>query len=146
MREEGLGVSELEELLYNHSGLLGLSGVSSDLRALHASDAPRAAEAIDYFVYRIGQTLGALIASLGGVDALVFTAGIGENDAQVRHRLCADAAWLGIRLDEAANREGGPRISLQSTAPSVWVIPTDEEEMIACHTLRMLSSRESHRT
>jgi len=119
MREDGLGVSEPEELLYQGSGLLGLSGVSNDLRALYASDDPRAAEAIDYFVYRIGQTLGALTASLGGLDALIFTAGIGENDPRIRHRVCADAAWLGIRLDEAANQEGGPRISIRDTKPSV---------------------------
>lgn len=145
MREDGLGVSELEELLYQGSGLLGLSGVSNDLRALYASDDPRAAEAIDYFVYRIGQTLGALTASLGGLDALIFTAGTGENDPRIRHRVCADAAWLGIRLDEAANQEGGPRISIRDTKPSVWVIPTDEEAMIARHTLRILASGESHR-
>jgi len=145
MREDGLGVSELEELLYQGSGLLGLSGVSNDLRALYASDDPRAAEAIDYFVYRIGQTLGALTASPGGLDALIFTAGIGENDPRIRHRVCADAAWLRIRLDEAANQEGGPRISIRDTKPSVWVIPTDEEAMIARHTLRILASGESHR-
>jgi acetate kinase len=140
MREDRLGVTELEDLLYKRSGLLGLSGVSNDLRALHASDDPRAAEAIDFFVYRIGQTLGALTASLGGLDALVFTAGIGENDAEVRRRVCTDAAWLGIELDETANRDGRLRISPEGAGPSVWVIPTDEERMIATHTLRILST------
>jgi acetate kinase len=138
MREDGLGVEELERLLYKRSGLLGLSGVSNDLRDLHASDDPRAAEAIDYFVYRIGQTLGSLCASIGGLNALVFTAGVGENDAEIRARVCADAAWLGIVIDPAANRAGATRISPEGVAPSVWVIPTDEERMIARHTLRVL--------
>jgi acetate kinase len=138
MREDRLGVGELEELLYKRSGLLGLSGVSNDLRALHASDDPRAAEAIDHFIYRIGQSLGALAASLGGLDALVFTAGVGENDAAVRRRVCADAAWLGVELDDAANQQRSLRISPPGTSPSVWVIPTNEEEMIATHTLRVL--------
>jgi len=143
MREDGLGVAELEDLLYKRSGLLGLSGVSNDLRDLHASDDPRAAEAIDYFCYRIGQTLGALCASIGGLDALVFTAGVGENDAVVRARVCRDAAWLGIRLDEAANEAQGPRISPPGAIPSVWVIPTDEEAMIARHTLRVVRGLKS---
>jgi acetate kinase len=138
MREDGLGVEELERLLYKQSGLLGLSGVSNDLRELHASEDPRAAEAIDYFVYRIGQTLGALCASIGGLDALVFTAGVGENDAAIRARVCADAAWLGIELDAEANRAGAMRISAEGSTPSVWVIPTDEEQMIAQHTLRVV--------
>jgi acetate kinase len=138
MREDGLGVEALERLLYKESGLLGLSGVSNDLRDLHASDDPRAAEAIDFFVYRIGQTLGALCASIGGLDALVFTAGVGENDAEIRARVCADAAWLGIAIDPEANRAGATRISPEGQAPSVWVIPTDEERMIARHTLRVV--------
>jgi acetate kinase len=140
MREDGLGVAELEDLLYKRSGLLGLSGVSNDLRALHASDDPRAAEAIEYFVYRIGQILGSLTAALGGLDALVFTAGVGENDADIRRRICTDAVWLGIELDEAANQARAQRISREDSTPSVWVIPTDEEKMIATHTLRVLES------
>ena len=138
MREDGLGVEELETLLYKHSGLLGLSGVSTDLRALHQSDDPRAHEAIDYFVYRVGQTLGALTASVGGLDALIFTAGVGENDADIRERVCADAAWLGIEIDPDANATGQQRISPEGRSPSVWVIPTDEERMIARHTLRVV--------
>lgn len=138
LREDGIGVAELERLLYKRSGLLGLSGVSNDLRDLHASDDPHAAEAIDYFCYRITQTLGSLCASLGGLDALVFTAGVGENDAEVRARVCRDAAWLGVELDAEANRAGGTRISPAGVAPSVWVIPTDEEAMIARHTLRVV--------
>jgi acetate kinase len=138
MREDGLGVEDLERLLYKQSGLLGLSGVSNDLRDLHASDDPYAAEAIDFFVYRVGQTLGGLCASIGGLDALVFTAGVGENDAEVRARICADAGWLGIAIDAEANRAGATRISPEGRTPSVWVIPTDEERMIASHTLRVV--------
>jgi acetate kinase len=142
MREDGLGVEALEKLLYKQSGLLGLSGVSNDLRALHESDDPGAAEAIDYFVYRIGQTLGSLTASLGGLDALVFTAGVGENDADIRARVCAAAAWLGIEIDGDANAAGGfgdgARISPAGQRPEVWVIPTDEERMLARHTLRVV--------
>ncbi len=139
LREEGLDPQRLEELLYRQSGLLGLSGVSNDLRRLHASEDPRAAQAIDYFVYRIGQTLGALAASLGGLDALVFTAGVGENDAEVRRRVCRDAAWLGVELDQDANRRRGALISAPGSSVSVWVIATDEEQMIARHTYRVLA-------
>jgi acetate kinase len=140
MRQDECNLTELEDLLYRRSGLLGLSGVSSDLRVLHASDDPRAAEAIDFFVYRIGQTLGALTSSLGGLDALVFTAGVGENDVELRRRVCADASWLGVEVEEAANQTGADRISAVGSGVSVWVIPTDEEQMIATHTLRVLAS------
>lgn len=140
MREDGLGVEALERLLYKQSGLLGLSGVSNDLRELHQSDDPGAAEAIDYFVYRIGQTLGSLCAAIGGLDALVFTAGVGENDAQIRARVCADAAWLGIEIDADANAARERCISPAEHRPSVWVIQTDEERMIARHTLRIVSN------
>lgn len=140
MREDGLGVEELEDLLYKRSGLLGLSGVSNDLRALHASEDPRAAEAIDFFVYRVGQILGSLCASVGGLDALVFTAGVGENDADIRARVCRDAAWLGIEIDPEANADRRLCISPSGKSPSVWVIPTDEERMIAEHTWRLSSS------
>ena len=139
MRQDGLGVEALEDLLYKRSGLLGISGVSNDMRALHASDDPRAADAVDYFVYRIGQELGALSASLGGLDALVFTAGVGENDAALRHRICHDAAWLGIGIDEQANENGSLKISVGDRAPAVWVIPTDEERMIAKHTHSLIA-------
>jgi acetate kinase len=138
MREEHMGVADLERLLYKESGLLGLSGVSNDLRDLHHSDDPKAAEAIDYFVYRIGQTLGSLCAAIGGLDALVFTAGVGENDADIRARVCRDAAWLGVAIESEANAEGALRISPEGRQPSVWVIPTDEERMIATHTLRVV--------
>lgn len=138
MREDGLGLDELERLLYRESGLLGLSGISNDLRDLKGSSAPAAAAAIDYFVYRIGQHLGALCAAIGGLDALVFTAGIGENDPDLRARVAADAAWLGVRIDAEANARGTGCISPPGQQPSVWVIPTDEERMIAHHTLAVV--------
>ena len=101
---------------------------------------PRAAEAVDLFVYRIGRELGSLAAALGGLDALVFTGGIGENAAPIRARVCRDARWLGLELDEEANAGGGPRISRPGSRVSAWVIPTNEEPMIARHTRRVLSS------
>ncbi|TVQ85715.1 MAG: acetate/propionate family kinase [Chromatiaceae bacterium] len=140
MREDGLGVNDLERLLYQESGLLGLSGISNDLRDLKASTAPTAAAAIDYFIYRIGQHLGALCATIGGLDALIFTAGIGENDPDTRARICANAAWLGIAIDAAANARGDGCISPPGQTPSVWVIPTDEERMIARHTLAVVGA------
>jgi acetate kinase len=128
----------LETLLYRESGLLGVSGISSDMRALRASDDPRARKAIDLFVYRAGREIGSLAAALGGLDALVFTAGIGENDAETRAGICAMSAWLGIDLDPAANAAGGPRISRPGSRASAWVVPTDEESMIAAHACRTL--------
>jgi acetate kinase len=135
LTQKGWSATEVERLLYRDAGLRGLSGVSNDVRDLLASEAPGARLALDYFVYRIGRELGSLAAALGGLDALVLTAGIGENSPEIRARVCAGAAWLGIRLDEAANRAGGPRISAADSRVSVWVIPTDEERMIAEHTL-----------
>ena len=138
MDQRGMDARALEDLLYHRSGLLGVSGISSDMRSLLASADPRAAEAIDLFVYRIARELGSLAAALGGLDALVFTGGIGEHAAAIRSRVCRDAAWLGIVLDEAANRAGGPRISAPGAAASAWVVPTDENRMIALHTARVL--------
>jgi acetate kinase len=135
MRERGMDADAIEELLYRRSGLLGVSGLSSDMRVLLASEDPRAREAVDLFVFRIGRELGALAAVLGGLDALVFTAGIGERAAAIRARVCRNAAWLGIRLDEAANEAGGPRITAPASAVSAWVLPTNEELVIARHTL-----------
>jgi len=128
----------IEDLLYKQSGLLGVSGLSSDMRTLLASDDPRARLAIELFTYRIGRELGSLAAATQGLDALVFTAGIGEHAAAIRERVCREAAWLGVTLDEAANRDGGPRISAASSAVAAWVIPTDEELMIARHTREAL--------
>lgn len=137
MSERGLSLAAVTELLYKQSGLLGMSGVSSDVRDLLASESPRAAHALDVFVYRVGRELGSLAAALGGLDALVFTAGIGEHAASIRARICRDAAWLGVVLDEAANDRGGPRISGPGSRVSAWVIPTNEELMIARHTLAL---------
>jgi acetate kinase len=141
MSERGMDVDALTDLLYHRSGLLGVSGVSGDMRELLRSRQPSAAAAIDLFVYRIGRELGSLAAALGGLDALVFTAGIGENASPVRARVCAGASWLGVRIDEDANRRHGPRISSPDSAVSVWVIPTDEELTIARHTSRLLEGR-----
>jgi len=139
LKERGMDVLSLERLLYDESGLLGVSGVSSDMRVLLSSDNPRAALAIDLYVYRIRRELGSLAAALGGLDAIVFTAGIGENSAAIRERVCRDAGWLGVRIDPAANGRGGPRISLPGARTAAWVIPTDEELMIARHTRRVLT-------
>jgi acetate kinase len=132
--ELGMNTRAVEKLIYQQSGLLGVSGISSDMRTLLDSDAPAAKEAVDLYVYRIGRELGSLAAALGGLDALVFTAGIGENSAELRRRVCRDAAWLGVDLDEAANARGGPCISRPGSRASAWVIPTNEELMIARHT------------
>ena len=131
----------IEALLYRQSGLLGVSGVSSDMRALVESDDPRAKYAIDLFVYRIGRELGSLAAALGGLDAIVFTAGIGERADGVREAVCRAAAWLGVELDPAANAAHGPLISTAASSTAAWVIPTNEELMIAqhCQTLGMQS-------
>jgi acetate kinase len=130
----------IEKLIYQQSGLLGVSGVSSDMRSLLESREPRAKLAVDLFVYRIGREIGSLAAALGGLDALVFTAGIGERSAVIRERVCREAAWLGVQLDEAANGKGGPRISPSSSRVSAWVVPTNEELMIARHTQRLIRS------
>ena len=138
MTRHGLNAAQLENLIYHESGLLGVSGISSDMRELLASADPHASEAVDLFVYRIGRELGSLAAALGGLDALVFTGGIGENAAVIRERVCRDAAWLGVSLDEAANNSGGARISRAASGVAVWVLPTNEELMIANHTRRVL--------
>jgi acetate kinase len=139
MDQRGMDARAIEKLIYNQSGLLGVSGVSSDMRTLLASEEPRAALAVDLYVYRIGRELGSLAAALGGLDAVVFTGGIGENSAEIRARVCRGAAWLGVALDAAANQGGGPRISTAASATSAWVMPTNEELMIARHTRRLLA-------
>jgi acetate kinase len=138
MDQRGLDARAIEKLIYHQSGLLGVSGVSSDMRTLLASEDPRARLAIDLYLYRIRRELGSLTAALGGLDAIVFTAGIGENAATIRERICRDAAWVGVELDAAANAAGGPRVSAGEAAVSAWVIPTNEELMIARHTRRVL--------
>jgi acetate kinase len=142
MDERKMTARAVERLLYHESGLLGVSGLSSDMRTLLESDAPRARLAIDLYVYRIRRELGSLAGALGGLDALVFTAGIGENAEPIRDRVCRDAEWLGLTLDPAANAAGGPRISRPGSRAGAWVIPTDEELMIARHTRRVLGGPE----
>jgi|SRR5579864_7144029 len=127
----------IESLLYKESGLLGVSGISNDMRTLLASSDPRAGEAVDLFVYRIGRELGSLAAALGGLDAIVFTGGIGEHAAEIRARVCDAAAWLGLTLNEVANERGGPRISRDDSRVSAWIIPTNEELLIARQTHRL---------
>jgi acetate kinase len=139
MDECGMNTRDLETLIYKESGLLGVSGISSDMRTLLESADARAAEAVDLFVYRITRELGSLAAALGGLDALVFTGGIGENAAPIRERVCRAAQWLGLEFDEKANAARGPRISREGSRVRAWVIPTDEELMIALHTRQALS-------
>jgi acetate kinase len=140
MDQRGMDARALEKLIYNQSGLLGVSGISSDMRTLLASDEPRAKLAVDLYLYRIQRELGSLAAALGGLDAIVFTAGIGENAAALRERVCDSAAWLGVELDGAANAAGGPRISSAASRISAWVVPTNEELMIARHTRAVLAA------
>jgi acetate kinase len=137
---QGLALSakDVETILYKQSGLLGVSGISNDMRDLLASANPEARLAIDYFVYRAAREIGALAAVLQGVDALVFTAGIGEHSADIRDRICTASAWLGVELDPQANAQHGPRISTPHSPVSAWVIPTNEELMIARHTRSLL--------
>jgi acetate kinase len=140
MDRHGMDARALERLLYEESGLLGVSGYSSDIRDLLGRSDAAAAEALDLFVYRITRELGSMAAALGGIDALVLTGGIGENAAAIRARVCREASWLGVELDEAANAGGGPCISGRGSRCLVWVIPTNEELMIALHTRRLLGS------
>lgn len=139
---DAMDARRLEKLLYHESGLLGVSGVSSDMRVLLQSTDPHAIEAVELFIYRIVRELGSLAAALGGLDALVFTAGIGERAPAIRAGVCRGAAWLGIELDEAANAAGGPCISQAGSRVSAWVLPTNEELMIAEHTRSALGGRD----
>jgi acetate kinase len=141
MEQKRMSAHEVQHLLYHDCGLKGLSGISNDMRELEASPDPRAAFAIDYFVYRIALFTGALAAALGGFDALVFTAGIGENSPSLRAKVAAKLSWLGVNLDEAANIGGRQLISAPDSAVSLYVIPTDEELMIAQHTLALIRPR-----
>jgi acetate kinase len=136
MREHAMSAADIEDVLYHHSGLMGISGISSDMRTLLGSSDPHAREAVDLFVFRATREIGALVASLGGLDGLVFTAGIGEHAPEIRSRVCARCAWLGVILDERTNDAGQTRISAEASRVRVYVIPTDEERMIAEHTAR----------
>lgn len=137
----GLSAKDVESILYKKSGLLGISGISNDMRDLLGNDDPRAKLAVDYFIYRIAKEVGALTAVLGGLDAIVFTAGIGENSAEIRRRICEASAWLGIELNDEANASRSTKISTPSSKVSAWVIPTNEELMIARHAGALLGLR-----
>ncbi len=138
LRRKLFDATSLEKMLYERAGLLGLSGISDDMRVLQESTDPRAVAAVEYFVYAMSKYAGAYAAVLGGLDAFVFTAGIGEHSATVRAALCAKLAWLGVKLDRQANNSNGPRISTADSGVSAWVIPTNEELMIAQHTLALV--------
>jgi acetate kinase len=138
MTEKKMDLSAVERLLYKESGLLGVSGVSSDVRTLRASDDPCAREALDLFVYRIVREIGSMAAALGGVDGIVFTGGIGQNDSVTRRDVIAGCGWLGAELDHDANQSNSGRIDTAASKVATWVIPTDEERVIARHTLAVL--------
>lgn len=135
---QGMRAGEVERLIYARSGLLGVSGISSNIRTLLSSKNARAKPAVDLYVYRIQKELGSLAAALKGLDVLVFTGGIGENAETIRAQVCRDAGWLGVELDEEANIEHGPHISTPDSTVAAWVIPTNEELMIARHTQNVL--------
>lgn len=137
---EGLSAAEVERMLTRESGLLGVSGSSGDMRRLLGSDDPRAAEAVELFCYRAVREIGSLVAALGGLDAVVFTAGIGEHAPEIRGRIVAGLEWLGLELDPAANATHGPRISSPESRVAAWVIPTDEEAVIAAHVRRVATA------
>jgi acetate kinase len=141
MRNDGMTANQLEHLLYYESGLLGISGISGDMRTLMASEAETAKQAIDLFVYRIGREIGSLTAVLGGLDALIFTGGIGENSTEIREMICRQAIWLGLSIDHQANRVSLTKISNQSSKVSVFVIPANENITIVRHTRQLLETK-----
>jgi acetate kinase len=138
LQEKRMSAAEVQHLFYYESGLKGLSGISNDVRELEASADPRARFALDYFAYRVGLQTGLLAAALGGLDGFVFTAGIGENSAGMRARIGTRLAWLGAALDPAANASHAPAISSRESRIPIYVMPTDEELMIARHTFALL--------
>jgi acetate kinase len=140
----GLTAKDVATILYKKSGLLGISGISADMRVLLQSPEPEARLAVDYFVYRAAKEIGALVAVLGGIDGIVFTAGIGENSPEIRERICEACRWLGVELDVQANTKAGPCISVPGSRVSAWVIPTNEELMIARHTGMLLGLVAAH--
>jgi len=141
----GIDARHLEKLIYRESGLLGVSGISSDMRKLHASREPAAAEAISLFVYRIVREIGSMAAALGGLDGVIFTGGIGENDAAVRAQVGEGCRWLGVDIDEMRNSRGHDEINADSSRVAVWVIPTDEERLVARQTAAMLRQNPGER-
>ena len=146
MTEKGMSAADVQNFLYRECGLKGLSGISNDMRELGASDDPHAVFAVEYFVHRIGLNAAMLAGALQGIDAFVFTAGIGENSAYIRERIVKKLAWLGASLDEEANAMNAPLISRPDSKFSIHVLPTDEELMIAQHTLALLQGRAAKRT
>ncbi len=140
-RAYGMSIDAIESMLYRDSGLLGLSGVSSDMQDLLESSAPGARRAVNYFVYQLSREVASMAAAMGGVDALVFTAGIGENSPQIRQAVCERLAWMGVHMDAQANASGAAQISAANSPVSVWRIPTNEEQMIAEHTCEILDLR-----
>jgi acetate kinase len=145
MEQKGMTAATVSDLLYQSSGLLGVSGISDDMKTLLASEKPRAEDAVELFVYRICRELGSLAAALDGLDALVFTAGIGEHAPEIRRRVCMESAWLGFELDAEANEAGGPRITKNDCKTSAWMIPTDEDLMIARHAWRLVSESKARK-
>jgi acetate kinase len=143
LAEKNMSAAQVQAFLYADCGLKGLSGISNDVRALQTSAEPRARFALDYFAYQVGLHAGKLAAALGGVDAFVFTAGIGENSSQVRAQVAARLAWLGAKLDPSANDAGATSIGAPDSRVALYVIPTDEELMIARHTVAVLGARKS---
>jgi acetate kinase len=144
-KERGLSADEIEHILYEKSGLLGVSGgLASDMRTLLASTDPRAADAVELFVFRIVREIGALTSSLGGLDGLIFTAGIGEHAPEIRRRVCARLGWLGVALDSRANARGEPVVSIAASKVTIHVLPTDEEATIARHTSDIIGGAADH--
>jgi acetate kinase len=146
IEEKGMTAAQVQKLFYGECGLKGLSGISNDVRELEASSDPRARFALDYFAYRVALSAGLLAAALGGLDAFVFTAGIGENSASMRAAIVERLAWLGALLDPKANTAGSTSIAQGGSQIGLYVIPTDEEFMIARHTLALLPQRGARRT
>ena len=140
LQEAGLTAKALEDMLYHQSGLLGVSGLSSDMRVLLDSASPQAKAAVDLFVYRLARELGGLVASIEGLDVLVFTAGIGEHAPAIRQQVCDRLAWLGVSLDPVANQANAVRINAADSRVSVWVIPTDEDRMLARHAVALMAA------
>jgi acetate kinase len=143
MDQKGLTAAQISDILYRQSGLLGLSGLSNDMRTLEAANAPEAAEAIDYFVFRCQREVGAMAAALGGIDALVFCGGIGENSRLIRARICERLGWMGIEIDHARNAANDRVVSSDLARTTVMVIPTNEELVIARAARAALGSREA---
>jgi acetate kinase len=139
LRDGRMSVPELHRLLWEQSGLLGVSGLSDDLRVLLESDRPEAAESIGYYVYRVVREIGAMIAVLGGLDVLVFTGGVGEGSPEIRRRVMESLAWIGLTLDDGENKRGGPLLSVARGRPAAFVIPTNEELVVARNTFRLVS-------